>query len=89
MYKYYTTCISRGQKFHLLAHNYEQNLEKTSNSSQITHPKGQVLKSEGETSIFQVLTVNHFLSVYGMQLWNWLGKYYFDSDIRSFISHIT
>ena len=24
-----------------------------------------------------------------MQLWNWLGKYYFSSDIRNFISHIT
>ena len=24
-----------------------------------------------------------------MQLWNWMGKYHFSSDIRNFISHIT
>ena len=27
-----------------------------------------------------------FLSVYCMQVWNWLGKYDFSSDIWSFIS---
>ena len=33
----------RGPKFHSSAHNYELNLERTSNSSPSTHPVGQVL----------------------------------------------
>ena len=33
----------RGRKFHLSAHNYDKNLERTSNSSQSTCPIGQVL----------------------------------------------
>ena len=36
----------RGQKFHLSARNYEWNLERTSNSSQSTHPTGRVLWEE-------------------------------------------
>ena len=36
----------RGQKFHLSARYYEWNLERTSNSSQSTHPTGQVLWEE-------------------------------------------
>ena len=36
----------REQKFHLSAHYYERNLEKTSNYSQSTHPVGQVLWKE-------------------------------------------
>ena len=35
-----------GQKFHSSASNYEWNLEKTSNSSQSTHPVGRVLWKE-------------------------------------------
>ena len=56
---------ARGQKFYSSAHNYKWNLERMSNSSQSTGPVGRVLweellegeKSEGETSIFWVLTV--------------------------------
>ena len=60
--------LSRGQKFHLSALNYEWNLEMMNNSSQSTRPvgwvlweewlvlstcpTGWVLKSESETSIF-------------------------------------
>ena len=29
------------------------------------------------------------LLVYGMQSWNWLGKYHFSSGKRNFLSHIT
>ena len=59
--------LDRGQKFHSPARNYEWNLERTSNSSQSTPTSTSVLweellegkgeKSEGETSIFWVLTV--------------------------------
>ena len=35
-----------------LINSSERNLERTSNSSRSAHPTGQVLKSEGETSIF-------------------------------------
>ena len=36
-------CNCRGQKFHSSARNYEWNLERMRNSSQSTHPTGQVL----------------------------------------------
>ena len=36
----------RGQKFYSSACNYERNLQRTSNSSQSTHPVGQVLWEE-------------------------------------------
>ena len=86
------TYYHREQKFHTSAPNYEWNLERTSDSSQSTHPVGQVLweellvlssftlKSEGETSIF-------FLSVHGMQLWisflQWYKELY-----KSYYSHM-
>ena len=38
--------LSRGQKFHLSARNYEWNLERTSNSYQSNHPTGRVLWEE-------------------------------------------
>ena len=38
--------LYRGQKFHSSACNYEQNLERTSNSSQSTRPAGRVLWEE-------------------------------------------
>ena len=44
--------MGRGQKFHLSAHNYDWNLERTSNNSQSARLTWSVLKSEGETSIF-------------------------------------
>ena len=48
-------CSCREQKFHSSARNYELNLERTSNSSQSTHPIGRVLweellEGEGEKS---------------------------------------
>ena len=39
-------CQPRGQIFHSSALNYEWNLGRTSNSSQSTHPVGQVLCKE-------------------------------------------
>ena len=87
---------SRWQKFHSWlrvkytddknsTHNYVWNLGGTSSSSQSTHLVEQVIQSEGKTSIFWEV----ILSLYGMQLWNWLGKHHFSSDIRTLISHVT
>ena len=41
-----TYILPWGQKFHLSAHKYELNLERTSNSSQSTRPVGRVLWGE-------------------------------------------
>ena len=69
--------LCRGYKFHSSARNYEWKLERTSNSSQSTHPTGPVLweellvlscftlKSEGEMSIFWVLTMKSFCQYMG------------------------
>ena len=43
--------MSRGQKFHLSARNYEENLERTSNSSQSTRPKGALGKNNSRNHI--------------------------------------
>ena len=78
---------SRGQIVHSSACYYEWNLERTSNSSKSSRAVWRVLKSEGETSIFGVLTqfdCEILLSVYRMQLWDWLGKYHFSTDISNF-----
>ena len=72
-----------------------------SNSSQIIHPTGPVpweellvlstsftLKSEGETSIFCILTVESFCQYMGCSYeFDWVISFY--SEIRNFISHIS
>ena len=56
-------CLTfRGQKFHLSAYNNERNLERTSDSSQSTHPAGRVLWEElpGEVILHNILGITRF-----------------------------